>query len=72
MVPAAMNPLLVVGQMPIQGPASDIKLPTPLSGQQPGSSLLQLYEAHRPFFGSAPVGGLDIVTSKRKSKGHIH
>ena len=64
-VPPNMNKLAVVGQTPFGGPGADPQqTPTPLEGQaKPGP--LQVYETDRPFFGSTPVGGLDIMTSKQ-------
>ena len=60
-----MNKLAVVGQTPFGGPGTDPQqTPTPLEGQaKPGP--LQVYETDRPFFGSTPVGGLDIMTSEQ-------
>ena len=60
-----MNKLAVVGQTPFGSPGTDPQqTPTPLEGQaKPGP--LQVYETDRPFFGSTPVGGLDIMTSKK-------
>lgn len=62
-----MNKLTVVGQTPFGGTGPDPQqTPTPLDGvAKPGP--LQVYETHRPFFGSTPAGGLDIVTSKSSS-----
>lgn len=59
-----MNKLPVVGQTPFGAPGTDPQqTPSPLDGvAKPGP--LQVYETHRPFFGSTPAGGLDIVTSK--------
>jgi len=64
-VPPNMNKLAVVGQTPFGNPGTDPQqTPTPLEGQaKPGP--LQVYETDRPFFGSTPVGGLDIMTSKQ-------
>ncbi|KAL0038253.1 hypothetical protein WJX79_010194 [Trebouxia sp. C0005] len=64
-VPPNMNKLAVVGQTPFGAPGTDPQqTPTPLEGQaKPGP--LQVYETDRPFFGSTPVGGLDIMTSSR-------
>ena len=59
-----MNKLPVVGQTPFGGPGPDPQqTPTPLQGlAKPGP--LQIYETDRPFFGSTPVGGLNIMTSR--------
>lgn len=59
-----MNKLPVVGQTPFGAPGAEPQqTPSPLDGvAKPGP--LQVYETHRPFFGSTPAGGLDIVTSK--------
>ena len=59
-----MNKLPVVGQTPFGAPGADpAQTPTPLQGlAKPGP--LQVYETHRPFFGSTPAGGLDIMTSE--------
>lgn len=59
-----MNKLPVVGQTPFGAPGTDpAQTPTPLQGlAKPGP--LQVYETHRPFFGSTPAGGLDIMTSE--------
>ena len=63
-VPPNMNKLPVVGQTPFGAPGADPhETPTPLQGKvQPGP--LQVYETDRPFFGSTPVGGLEIMTSE--------
>ncbi|DBB05340.1 TPA: hypothetical protein ACH3X3_010560 [Trebouxia sp. C0006] len=68
-VPPNMNKLAVVGQTPFGGPGADPQqTPTPLEGQaKPGP--LQVYETDRPFFGSTPVGGLDIMTSSQHGTG---
>lgn len=68
-VPPNMNKLAVVGQTPFGAPGADPQqTPTPLEGQaKPGP--LQVYETDRPFFGSTPVGGLDIMTSSRHGTG---
>jgi len=71
-VPPNMNKLAVVGQTPFGCPGADPQqTPTPLEGQaKPGP--LQVYETDRPFFGSTPVGGLDIMTSKQLIKPWHH
>ncbi|DBB01412.1 TPA: hypothetical protein ACH3X1_000077 [Trebouxia sp. C0004] len=68
-VPPNMNKLAVVGQTPFGGSGADPQqTPTPLEGQaKPGP--LQVYETNRPFFGSTPVGGLDIMTSSQQGTG---
>ena len=67
-----MNKLAVVQQTPFGSPGADTQqTPTPLVGKAiPGP--LQIYETHRPFFGSTPVGGLDIVTSKTLTYIHTY
>ena len=64
MVPPNLNKLPVVGQTPHKAAGSEPQqTPTPLDSldkQVP----LQIYETDLPFFGSAPVGGLDILTSE--------
>ena len=64
MVPPNLNKLPVVGQTPHRAAGSEPQqTPTPLHTQDKQVPL-QIYETDRPFFGSAPVGGLDILTSK--------
>ena len=64
MVPARYNKLPVAGQTPHKaaGPEPQ-QTPTPLTSQTEHAPL-QVYEMNRPFFGSAPVGGLGILCSK--------
>ena len=64
MVPPNLNKLPVVGQTPHKAAGSEPQhTPTPLHSQDKQVPL-QIYETDRPFFGSAPVGGLDILTSE--------
>ena len=67
MVPARFNKLPVAGQTPYKaaGPEPQ-QTPTPLTSQE-RQTPLQVYETERPFFGSAPVGGLAILCSKSSS-----
>ena len=66
-VPPNMNKLPVVGQTPFDAKGSapqDTPTPlVPLDDQKPPIPL-QVYQSDRAFFGSAPVGGLEILTSK--------
>ena len=63
MIPASTNKLPVVGQTPFGSAGADPQdTPTPLRGRK--TEPLQIYATDRPSFGSAPVGGLDILTSK--------
>ena len=64
MVPPNLNKLPVVGQTPYMADGPDPQqTPTPLQTKDKQTPL-QIYETDRPFFGSAPVGGLDILCSK--------
>ncbi|DBA72008.1 TPA: hypothetical protein ACH3X2_010748 [Trebouxia sp. C0005] len=64
MVPPNLNKLPVVGQTPYKADGPDPQqTPTPLQSSDKQTPL-QIYETDRPFFGSAPVGGLDILCSK--------
>lgn len=64
MVPPSLNKLPVVGQTPYKADGPDPQqTPTPLHSKDKQTPL-QIYETDRPFFGSAPVGGLDILCSK--------
>lgn len=64
MVPPNMNKLPVVGQTPYKAEGSDPQdTPTPLHSDAKQTPL-QIYETERAFFGSAPVGGLDILCSE--------
>ena len=64
MVPPTLNKLPVVGQTPYKADGPDPQqTPTPLHSKDKQTPL-QIYESDRPFFGSAPVGGLDILCSK--------
>ena len=61
--------MIVVGQSPFACCGLDpTQTPTPLRGG-PQKPPLQIYAADRSFFGSAPIGGLDILTSKRTCDG---
>ena len=64
-VPASTNKLPVAGQHAHKaaGPAPQ-ETPTPLHTSQNKRTPLQVYETDKPFFGSAPVGGLDILCSE--------
>ena len=66
-VPPNMNKLPVVGQTPFDAKGSapqDTPTPlAPLDDKRPPIPL-QVYQTDRAFFGSAPVGGLEILTSK--------
>ncbi len=67
MVPPNLNKLPVVGQTPYKAAGPDPQhTPTPLHSND-RQTPLQIYETDRPFFGSAPVGGLDILCSKQAS-----
>ncbi|KAL0041949.1 hypothetical protein WJX79_010123 [Trebouxia sp. C0005] len=69
MVPPNLNKLPVVGQTPYKADGPDPQqTPTPLQSSDKQTPL-QIYETDRPFFGSAPVGGLDILCSHGKDKG---
>lgn len=65
-VPPNMNKLPVVGQTPFDAKGSapmDTPTPlTPLNEKEPPIPL-QVYKTERAFFGSAPVGGLEILFS---------
>lgn len=62
MVPASLNKLPVAGQNARRAAGPDPqKTPTPLDAPGGKGTPLQVYKTHRPFFGSAPVGGLDIL-----------
>ena len=64
MVPPNMNKLPVVGQTPYKAEGADPQdTPTPLRSDAKQTPL-QIYETERAFFGSAPVGGLDILCSE--------
>ena len=64
MVPAQMNKLPVAGQNAYKAAGPDPQeTPTPLHSRDKHTPL-QVYETSRPFFGSAPVGGLDILCSE--------
>ena len=64
MVPPSMNKLPVVGQTPHKTKGADPQdTPTPLQSKDKPTPL-QIYETDRPFFGSAPVGALEILCSK--------
>ena len=68
MVPASMNKLPVVGQNAHKAAGPDPRdTPTPLRTPQNKRTPLQVYETSKPFFGSAPVGGLDILCSESPS-----
>lgn len=66
MVPS-LNKLPVVGQTPFDSkgaPPQETPTPlAPLDDKKPPMPL-QVYESNRPFFGSAPVGGLELLRSK--------
>ncbi|DBA83679.1 TPA: hypothetical protein ACH3X1_006228 [Trebouxia sp. C0004] len=65
MVPPNMNRLPVVGQTPYNADGPDPQqTPSPLHSKDKQTPL-QIYETDRPFFGSAPVGGLDILCSEQ-------
>ncbi len=67
MVPPNLNKLPVVGQTPYKADGPDPQqTPTPLHSKDKQTPL-QIYETDRPFFGSAPVGGLDILCSEQAS-----
>ncbi len=64
MVPPNLNKLPVVGQTPYKADGPDPQqTPSPLHSTDKQTPL-QIYETNRPFFGSAPVGGLDILCSE--------
>lgn len=68
MVPACMNKLPVAGQNAHKAAGPDPQeTPTPLHTLQNKRTPLQVYETNKPFFGSAPVGGLDILCSESLS-----
>ena len=68
MVPASMNKLPVAGQNAHKAAGPDPQdTPTPLRTPQNKRTPLQVYETSKPFFGSAPVGGLDILCSESPS-----
>ena len=65
MVPPNLNKLPVVGQTPYNANGPDPQqTPSPLQSKDKQTPL-QIYETDRPFFGSAPVGGLDILCSEQ-------
>ena len=65
MVPPNLNKLPVVGQTPYKADGPDPQqTPTPLHSKDKQTPL-QIYETDRPVFGSAPVGGLDILCSEQ-------
>lgn len=72
MVPASLNKLPVAGQNARRAAGPDPqKTPTPLDAPRGKGTPLQVYETHRPFFGSAPVGGLDILCCESPTCNHM-
>ena len=62
-VPPHMNKLAVTGQTFDGSESEGSQYPIPLEGEAKPVPL-QVYETDRPFFGSTPVGGLELMTSE--------